>query len=162
VINIDTPNSKDIVTMTFRSLDWPCGKPDSLFGEFVHRATFPCLLDFPQPDEQSTDWKRGMYSMAFEYACFKARTVANTIAAAAEQAGLVFVPRQPSPRMADAMRQLLQTKPGAPFEEVWAVAALAAAADQEIWPPAFAAATAPASKLSGFLSGSAGQGDAEI
>jgi hypothetical protein len=59
----------------------------------------------------------------------------------------VLVPRQPSPRMADAVRQLLQTMPGAIFEEIWAAATLAAAADEEMWSAAFATADKVAREL---------------
>jgi cell division septum initiation protein DivIVA len=140
VINIFTPNLKDIMTMTCRSPDWPFDKPNSPFVEFVDRTAFSRFFNVPEPGEQSTSWERNIHQMRLQDACYKARTIADTVAAAAEQAGLVLVPRQPSPRMADAVRQLLQTNPGAPFEEIWATATLAAAADEEIWAAASAAA----------------------
>jgi hypothetical protein len=141
VINIFTPNLKDIVAMISRSPDWPFDKPDSPFMEFVDRATFSSLFNAPEPDEQAASWGRNAYLYDLQNACYRSRTIADTVAAAAEQAGLMLVPRQPSPRMADAVRQLLQTNPSVPFEEIWAAAALAAAADQEIWAAAFATAT---------------------
>jgi hypothetical protein len=140
MINIDTPSVKDAVTMNSRSPDWPFDKPASPFADIVNRTVFSLYFTIPEPDEHSTSYDRNIYCMGLQDTSYEARTIADTVAAAAEQAGLVLVPRQPSPRMADAVRQLLQTKPGAIFEEIWAAATLAAAADEEMWSAAFATA----------------------